>query len=281
MKPARIPPPPARTLVLSAHGKTGRRVAARLKARGLPVRPGSRSTTPAFDWTRPATWGPALEGVDAVYIAYPQTLALSDATARIGAFVEQAAQADVRRLVLLTGRGEADGRRQEALVRDSGCPWTVIRSAWFDQNFTEGGFAELVAGGHFVLPAGHVPEPFVDLDDLAEVAVAALTEPGHAGEIYEVTGPRLLTLADVAGALTRALGRTIRFTPVTHQGFLAGLAAEGVPADDIRLMDFLFGTLLDGRNAHLGDGVQRALGRAPVDFDTFARRAAAAGAFPR
>ena len=212
---------------------------------------------------------------DSKLVCLSMELELEKATDRIGSFLERAKEAGVQRLVLLTGRGEDEGLRQEALVRDSGLAWTVVRSAWFNQNFTEGGFAELVEAGQFVLPAGHVPEPFVDLDDVADVAVAALTQPGHHGEIYEVTGPRGLTLEAVAAELSQALGRPIPFVPVTHDDFLAGLEAAGVPDDEVGLLDFLFGTLLDGRNAHLGDGVQRALGREPMDFSDFARKAAA------
>lgn len=259
-------------LVLGAHGKTGRRIAARLEDRGVRVRRGSRSTSPSFDWANRETWGPAVEGVDAAYVAYPQELDLSLATQRIGDFIDHARNAGVRRLVLLTGRGEEDGLDQEALLRSSGLEWTVVRSAWFAQNFTEGGFAALVDAGQFALPSGNVPEPFVDLEDLAEVAVAALLEVGHGGEVYEVTGPRGLTLQDVAAELSAATGRPLSFVPVTHDAFLEGLAAEGTPESVIGLMDFLFGTLLDGRNAHLGDGVQRALGRQPRDFREFARR---------
>jgi uncharacterized protein YbjT (DUF2867 family) len=266
-------------LVLGATGKTGRRVADRLEARGRAVRRASRLGTPSFDWRTPSTWAANLHGIDAAYLAYPSTLPIDGATEHIAAFVEQARTAGVRRLVLLTGRGEAEGLRQERLVQDSGLSWTVLRSAWFDQNFTEGAFADLVSARQFVLPAGDVPEPFVDLDDLAEVAAAALVDPSHDGQVYDVTGPRLLTFREVVAALGHALATPIRFVDVSHADFLAGLRAEGTPADAVGLLDFLFGTLLDGRNAHLGDGVQRALGRPPTDFATFARREVAAGSF--
>ena len=265
-------------LVVGATGNTGRRVTARLEEQGVPVRRGSRASSPPFDWIDSTTWGPALEGVEAVYIAYPQELPLEGATEHIGRFIEQAREASVQRVVLLTGRGEEVGLEQEQRVKDSGLPWTVIRSAWFDQNFTEGSFAEMVQAGELVLPEGRAPEPFVDLEDLADVAVAALTLPGHAGQVYDVTGPRLLTFRDVASGLSLALGRTVTWVPVSLAEFLSGLAEAGATQDTVSLMEFLFGDLLDGRNARLGDGVQRALGREPRDFMAFAQRDLANGA---
>ena len=259
-------------LVVGDTGKTGRRVAARLEQQAVPFRRASRSSSPPFNWTRAETWRPALEGAGAVYLSYPQDLPIEGATEQIARFVEEAKRSGVQRLVLLTGRGESEGLRQEELVKESGLEWTVIRSAWFDQNFTEGGFAEMLQSGELVLPEGRAPEPFVDLEDLADVAVAALTHSGHAGQIYDVTGPHLLTFEAVASGLSQALGRPVSFVPVSLAAFLTGLAEAGVPADAVVLMEFLFGDLLDGRNAHLGDGVQRALGREPGGFDAFARR---------
>ena len=261
-------------LVLGATGKTGRRVAARLTAMGVAHRRGSRSATPAFDWNDHLTWRPCLEDVAAVYVNYPADLPVTDAPDAIRAFVDRSKEAGVQRLVLLTGRGEEVGRASERAVQESGLEWTIVRSSWFNQNFSEGGFAELVESGQLILPAGGQREPFVDLGDLADVVVAALTKSAHSGEVYDVTGPRLMTFADVASDLSDALGRKVAYVPVPHDSFLAGLAATDVPDDAVALMDYLFGTLLDGRNAHLGDGVVRALGRAPRDFRVFARAVA-------
>lgn len=154
-----------------------------------------------------------------------------------------------------------------------------VRASWFSQNFSEGAFTEMVQAGLLLLPSSDVPEPFVDADDIADVAVAALTETGHAGQVYVVTGPRLLTFREAARELAEATGREIRFVGVPHDAFLEGARESGVPEETVGLLDYLFATVLDGRNAHLTDGVQRALGRAPRDFATFAREAAASGAW--
>lgn len=268
-----------RILVLGGTGKTGRRIVAGLEARGVPVRVGSRAATPPFDWNDEAGWDACLEGVDAAYISYTPDLAMPGATDSIQAFVDRAAQHGVRRLVLLSGRGEEEAQACERIVQESGLEWTIVRASWFFQNFSEGAFVEMVQAGRITLPAGDTPEPFVDVDDIAEVAVAALTEPGHAGEVYEVTGPRLMTFAEVAAELTEATGRPIEYVQVPHDAFVGGAREAGAPKEVVWMLDYLFSTVLDGRNAHLTDGVQRALGRAPNDFAAYARTAAATGAW--
>ena len=264
-------------LVLGATGKTGRRIAAQLEARGIDVRLGSRSATPSFDWNNEANWDDCLSGVTAVYINYAPDLAMPGATDSIQAFVDRAKRHDVQRLVLLSGRGEEEAQACERIVQDSGIDWTVVRSSWFNQNFSEGAFVDMVQAGQITLPDVDTPEPFVDVDDIAEVAVVALSEPGHAGEVYEVTGPRMLTLAEVAAELSRAAGRDIAYVPVPHDAFVKGVADSGAPKDVVWMLDYLFATVLDGRNAYLTDGVQRALGRPPRDFADYANAIAATG----
>lgn len=272
-------PAPSTVLVLGGTGKTGRRVAARLGDLGVPVRLGSRSASPAFDWEDPATWDAALDGVAAVYVCFVPDLAVPSAAGVVGAFVDRARAAGVQRLVLLSGRGEEGAEVCEQLVLTSGIPATVVRAAWFDQNFSEYYLVDGVLAGEVVLPAGDVTEPFVDVDDLADVAVAALTQDRHAGEVYEVTGPRLLTFAQAVDEIAAASGRTVRYVEVPVADYTAEMTAAGAPDDEVWLLGYLFTTVLDGRNSHLADGVQRALGRAPRDFAEYARDAARAGAW--
>ncbi len=264
-------------LVLGATGKTGRRIAAILEAQGRSVRRGSRSATPSFDWSNEAGWDACLEGVEATYINYAPDLAMPGATDSIQAFVDRAKRHGVKRLVLLSGRGEEEAQACERIVQHSGIDWTVVRASWFNQNFSEGAFVDMVQSGKIALPDVATPEPFVDVDDIADVAVAALTEAGHAGEVYEVTGPRLLTLADIAAELSKATGRSIDYVPVPHQAFVDGVSASGAPKDVVWMLDYLFATVLDGRNAYLTDGVQRALGREPKDFSRYATEVAGTG----
>jgi uncharacterized protein YbjT (DUF2867 family) len=198
-------------LVIGATGKTGSRIIRLLAEQGREVRPGSRNASIPFDWDRPETWAAALEGVGAVYVSYFPDLAFPGAAEKIEALMHHAAAAGVGRLVLLSGRGEAHARRCEEIVRRSGLDHTLIRAAWFAQNISEGYLRDPVLQGVVALPAGTVREPIVDVDDIAEVAVAALTEDRHSGQLYEVTGPRLIGFAEAAAELSGATGSEVRY----------------------------------------------------------------------
>jgi steroid delta-isomerase-like uncharacterized protein len=265
------------TLVVGGTGKTGRRVAERLQARGVETRIASRSSNPSFDWNDPGTWNTVLEGVTAAYITYAPDLAIPGATDLIRRFVDEAVAQGVKRLVLLSGRGEEEAQACERIIQQAGVEWTVVRASWFMQNFSEGEFLGMVMGGAITLPAADVPEPFIDVNDIADVAVAALTEEGHAGEIYEVTGPRTLTFTELAREISQAAGREVQFVQITKEAFAQAIAESGTPDDIAWLLNYLFETVLDGRNACVCDGVQRALGREPADFADYARRIAARG----
>ncbi|GAA2575764.1 NAD(P)H-binding protein [Actinomadura fulvescens] len=265
------------TLVLGGTGKTGRRVAERLVARGVQVRIGSRSASPAFSWQDREGWAAVLDGVTSVYVSYAPDLAVPGAPDDIKAFTEAAAAAGVRRLVLLSGRGEEEAQVCEGLVRESGLEWTIVRASWFFQNFSESFMIEPLLAGEVVLPAGDVREPFVDVDDIADVAVAALTEDGHVGELYEVTGPRLLTFAQAVQEIAEATGREIPYIQISAEDYAAGAKEQGVPQDVVDFLMYLFTTVLDGRNAYQTDGIKRALGREPRDFSDFVREAAGTG----
>lgn len=264
-------------LVLGGRGKTGRRVAARLVAEGLPVRIGSRTGQPAFDWEDSASWAPAVEATSAVYITYQPDLAVPGAVDAVRDFAQVALQAGVRRLVLLSGRGEEEAERAERALMESGAEWTIIRASWFAQNFSESFLLDAVQSGEVALPVGAVKEPFIDAEDIAHVAVAALTQEGHAGKLYEVTGPRLMTFAEAVEEIAAASGRDIRFREMPAEDYAALLEQHGVPADYIALVMYLFTTVLDGRNESLAEGVQQALGRPPRDFADFVRETAASG----
>jgi len=258
-------------LVLGATGKTGHRIVERLHELGMPVRLGSRSASPAFDWHNEIGWDACLDGVTAAYINFAPDLAIPGATDSIENFVQRAEKHGLKQLVLLSGRGEEEAQACEKIVQSSKIDSTIIRASWFNQNFSEGAFVEMVLSGEITLPAGDVLEPFVDVDDIAEVAVAALTQPGHAGELYEVTGPRLMTFADIANDLSQAIGTDIKYTSIPHEAFISSISESGAPKEVAWLLDYLFTTVLDGRNAYLTDGVQRALGREPRDFAEYAK----------
>jgi uncharacterized protein YbjT (DUF2867 family) len=179
--------------------------------------------------------------------------------------------------VLLSGRGEHEAQACEKLVMHSGVAWTILRSSWFSQNFSENYFLEPILAGTLALPVGDVGEPFTDADDIADVAARVLTDDAHTGRIYELTGPRLLTFADAVATIATASGRAIRYERVAADEFAALLRSDGVPSDDVEFLVHLFGTVLDGRNAYVTDGVQCVLGRPPRDFADYARATAATG----
>src|SRR5215207_1036595 len=270
------------TLVLGGTGKTGRRVAQRLEARSILTRVGSRSGEPPFDWEDRTTWAPALRGVESVYVTYYPDLAVPGAVAAVRLFTSLAVEARVRRLVLLSGRGEPEAERAELALQEvvdarAGAEWTILRSTWFMQNFSEDYMLEHVLSGEIRLPAGDVPTPFLDADDIADVAVAALTDEGHAGQLYELTGPRSLTFAEAAAEIAEAAGHEVRYVPVSLEQHAVEAAEHGVPAEVIELLTYLFSEVVDRRNAETTDGVRRALGREARDFGDYARDAAASG----
>ena len=264
-------------LIVGGTGKTGRRVAEKLAGQGVATRVASRSGETRFDWNDATTWGPALDGISAVYVTYFPDLAVPEAPPAIQRFASLAAERGVQRLVLLSGRGEEEAQRCERIILDTNPDWTVVRASWFSQNFSEGFFADPLREGVLALPAGEIREPFIDAEDIAEVAVAALTEPGHEGQIYEVTGPRLMTFAEAVEEIGRATGRELGYLQIPVDDFARGMLEQEVPEQVVSLTRYLFETVLDGRNASTTDGVQRALGRPPRDFAEFAREAAAAG----
>jgi uncharacterized protein YbjT (DUF2867 family) len=265
-------------LVIGATGKTGARVVAKLEAKGLPVRRGSRNSATPFDWEAPETWAPALSGARAAYVTYFPDLAFPGAVEKLESLVETAKDVGVEHLVLLSGRGEHHARLGEEVVRNSGVDFTIVRAAWFAQNFSEGYLRDPILAGVLPMPGGDIAEPILDIDDVADVAVAALTEPGHGGQLYEVTGPRLMTFADMARELSEATGQPIQHIPISFEDFHANIAQSGgdFVAD---VFTAIARETLDGRNAHTTDGVVQALGRPPRDFANFSKDAALAGAW--
>ncbi|MEV5886194.1 SDR family oxidoreductase [Streptomyces sp. NPDC052020] len=274
-------------LVTGATGKSGRRVVSRLRARGLPVRAASRNGEHVFDWADRGSWDAALEGVRSVYIVQ------LDGTKLVRPFVERAVRHGVRRLVLASGRGiddpdyAKDGggvlegiRDSEAAVRESGLEWTISRPGWFAQNFSEGFFADAIRAGELRLPAGDGAASFVDAEDIAAVVVAALTDDRHAGRIYELSGPRAVTLAEAVATISEATGRDIRYVPLSVEDYVAELVQRGVPLADARAFADVIEPLAKGTDAYVSDGVRRALGRPPRTFAEFAASTAAAGGWP-
>ena len=265
------------TLVLGGTGKTGRRVVDRLVRAGRSVRIGSRSTPVPFDWERPATWGPVLRGIGAVYVAFQPDLAVPGALQTLREFFTQAIGAGVDKLVLLSGRGEPEAQDAETALQSTGVDWTILRASWFNQNFSEGFFLEPLLGGEMALPAALAAEPFVDVDDIAEIAAAALTGNAHSRRLYELTGTKAITFPEAIDQIARASGRSIAYVPVSMNDYRAELLRQHVPTEYLDLVMYLFGTVLDGRNTPVTDGVEQALGRPARQFSGYVQQTAATG----
>jgi uncharacterized protein YbjT (DUF2867 family) len=264
-------------LVTGAKGKTGARVMDRLWSAGRRVRAGSRTGEPAFDWADPSTWAGALDGVEAVYVAYQPDLAAPGALEVVTAFFAQAEAAGVRQVVLLSGRGEPEALDAEAALKATGMDWTIIRASWFFQNFSEGFFLDGIRSGALVLPEGLEPEPFVDAEDIAEIAAEAFTDRRHSRRLYEVTGPRAISFVDAVAVIGRAAGREVAAPIIPLQDYHAGLDEAGLPDGLADLVIYLFTTVLDGRNTPIAHGVREALGREPAGLEAYVARTAASG----
>ncbi|MFE2044233.1 NmrA family transcriptional regulator [Streptomyces sp. NPDC059477] len=254
------------TLVLGGTGRVGRRVTKRLAERGVDVRVGSRAGKPPFDWEDPSTWAAPFAGVRSAYLMYYPEVEWPGAGDAIATVARHAVDAGVRRLVLLSARNQEEAVRCEEAVTGLPVEWTIVAPASFNQNFDEGVFLEPLRQGVLALPAGGNADPFVDADDIADVVVAALTEDGHAGERYELTGPRLWTFAEGVQEIARATGRSLRYEPITRDQFADAIVADGAPRDFAEPLATLISEFFDGRNSSLADGVERALKRKPRDF---------------
>ena len=268
-------------LIIGKNGKTGLRVEQRLQALGYDTRGVSRTTEPSFDWEDQGTWRAALAGTRSAYITFHPDLAIPSAEQSIRDLVALAAELGLQHLVLLSGRGEAGARRAELVLEESGLDWNVVRANWFMQNFSESFMIEGVLNGELMLPAGDIVEPFVDIDDIAEVAVATLTRPELRNRVFEVSGPRALTFAECVAAISEATGYPVKYTRISIEDFIEGLRAESAPDELLWLMRELFAVVFDGRNSSPTAGVEEALGRPATDFTEYLRKVMATGAWDR
>lgn len=258
-------------LVLGANGKTGHRVVEKLSQQGCEnIRMGSRSANPPFDWEKPNTWAASLAGMDSVYITFQPDLAVPSAADTIQRFTKQATLAGVKKMVLLSGRGEKEAQICERIVMNTATHWTIVRASWFNQNFSESFFLDPILAGHVALPRAEVLEPFTDADDIASVVVLALLDDKHNGQVYELTGPRLLTFPQAIAEISKVTRREIKFEALSLEAYTSMLRQYQVPEDFIWLANYLFSEVLDGRNASVTHDIEKVLGRKAKDFTEYA-----------
>lgn len=271
-------------LILGGAGKTGRRVATRLAALGIPFRLASRSGEPRLDWYDPSTWSGTVRGADTAYLAPPFDPAGQTAAGR---FIAEATVHGLRRVVLLSGRGVGGPDREfevyeaqlalEKEVQASGLDWTVLRPAWFMQNFSEEWLRDDVLAGQLRLSAGDGAEAWIDTDDVGDVAFESLRNDRHVGRTHTLSGPRILTLAQVAAELTEATGRPVDYLPLPPDEHVAEMVGAGVPREEAEALRDLFAVIRNHRSEYVSEGVARILGREPRDFTHWAHATAARG----
>lgn len=264
-------------LVIGGTGKTGRRIVKRLRDHHIPVRVGSRKENPSFNWEDRTTWESALQGTKSAYISYYPDLAVENAAKDIADFSAIAKINGVNRLVLLSGRGEEGAQNAENMLINSGVDWTIIRCSWFCQNFSEGFLLDQINQREIFLPIGDVKEPFIDVEDIADVAFAALTEEGHEGKLYEMTGSSAISFEEATNKIAGAIGINIKYNHISVAKFEEMLKKDQTPQVYIDFLIGLFTQVFDGRNTNLEVGVQEALSQIPRSFDDYVKVTAKSG----
>lgn len=256
-------------LVLGGKGKTGSRVASRLVEKGQIVRIGSRSEEPSFDWENSNTWEAALQDMDSIYITFQPDLAVPGAAEAIEGLTRQALKSGIKKVVLLSGKGEIEAEKCEEIVKNSGLEWTIVRASWFNQNFSESFFLDPILAGHVALPKNEAQVPYVDANDIADVVVEALLSSAHNAETYELTGPRTLTFSDVVREISTATGREIQFAEISMEEYNAMMKEFNLPENYLWLINYLFENVLVESNAVITHDIEKVLGRKPVDFTAY------------
>lgn len=265
-------------LVLGATGKTGRKVSRFLRQAKLKVREGSRQAEIPFDWENAATWPAVLKGVHSMYISYHPDLAVPGALAKIEALVQEAVKQRIKKVVLLSGKGEKEAELCEQVLMNSGLNYSIVRASWFNQNFSESFFLPAILEGDVALPMAQARVPYIDTDDIAEVVFRCMVDEQHDRRLYELTGPRALSFQQVMEEIAVASGREITFTPISLPAYLSRLGSLGVDKDFIWLIQYLFTeVLLEPKNSSISSDVRKVLGRSPKDFRVFAQEEARKG----
>lgn len=268
-------------LVIGGKGKTGRKVAERLMNQGQEVRIGSRSTQPPFDWEKPESWEAVLEGIHKAYITFQPDLAVPGARQSIKELTDLAVKKGVKKIVLLSGKGEKEAEQCENVVKNSGIDWTIVRASWFNQNFSEDFLLDPILAGDVALPKEKSLIPYVDTDDIADVVVETLLDNVHNGQTYELTGPRQLTFRQVIDEISKATGREIKFTGISMDEYDKILRDFNLPEDYIWLINYLFTEVLVDSNSVVSNDVTKVLGRKAKDFSEYVKETAETGIWNR
>jgi uncharacterized protein YbjT (DUF2867 family) len=265
-------------LVIGGTGKTGRRVVEQLKLKGIEPRIGSRNALPNFDWDHKETWVNALKGMERIYVTYYPDLAVPGAKKAIESFTYLAKEVGVKKMVLLSGKGETEAEACENIVINSGIDFNIVRASWFNQNWSESFFLDPILSGEVALPMADVLIPFVDVNDIAEVAAKVLIDDTYNGEIIEVTGPELITFRDIVHIIAKTSNRKLSFYDITLEQYIDGMKQMQIPDDVVWLIEYLFSHVLTNpKNQLIVRDVERVLGRKAKPFLKYAQDTAKTG----
>jgi uncharacterized protein YbjT (DUF2867 family) len=273
--------------VVGATGTVGRRLVRRLTDRGTPVRAATRTPSTfegpegadavRFDYLDPETWSAALGNADRAFVLAPSD---TEAYNQLVPFLDAAADADVEHVVLMTAMGvdqapdEMPLRRAELTLMNQALGGTILRPNWFMQNFTTFWRGMIEANGVMRLPADDAATSFIDADDIAAVAEAALVESGHADEAYTLTGSEAFTYYETASILSEAWGRTVQYEPVDDEEAHRILTAAGLDDDYAEMLIGLFQNVRAGHAAPVTQAVRTVTGHAPRSLEDFAEATA-------
>lgn len=254
-------------LIIGGTGKTGRRIVEQLQKKGIQPRIGSRQATPSFDWDDKNTWIESLKGIEKMYITYYPDLAVPGAKEAIESLTYLAKELGVKKIVLLSGKGEVEAEACEAIVKNSGVDYTIVRASWFNQNWSESFFLDPILSGEVALPMSNVLIPFVDANDIAEVAATVLLDNNYNGKTIEVTGPELITFKDIIHTISTVTNRNLSFHEITLQQYIEGMRQMQLPEDVIWLIEYLFSNVLTNpNNQKISNDIEQVLGRKARTF---------------
>lgn len=265
-------------LIIGGTGKTGRRVVEQLKNKGIEPRIGSRQASPGFDWDNKDTWVQTLQGIEKMYVTYYPDLAVPGAKEAILSLTHLAAEMGVKKVVLLSGKGETEAEACESIIMNSGMDYTIVRASWFNQNWSESFFLDPILSGEVALPMADVPIPFVDADDIAEVAATVLMDDAYNGKIIEVTGPELISFREIVDIISATSNRQLKFHDITLEQYVEGMKQMQVPNEVVWLIEYLFSHVLTNpKNQVVVHDIEHILGRKAKTFLAYAHETVKTG----
>jgi uncharacterized protein YbjT (DUF2867 family) len=276
-------------LVTGATGNVGRFLVEKLAAANIQARALVRSREKAQnieklgleaiigDLDKPETLRPALEGIEKVFLLSAPDARQAELQGNLVREARRAGASHIVKLSAIGVGGELDAlalgrlhRETEEEIERSGIGYTHLRPNGFMQN-TFMFAATIKSQGAFYAPLGDAKVSYVDARDVASVAFSTLTEDGHEGKAYEITGPEALSYRDVARELSSVLGREVRYVDVSPEAARSAMTAMGMQAWLVDALIELFNLYRSGQAARVTETVREVTGREPITFAQFAR----------